>query len=251
LLEASGDVDTALAHARKAVAVESSREEGHGHLIRLLAASGQPDVALRQFKELERLLDEELGEEPSPSLRALARQIEKQSGLTAPPVPAPAARTPQPAPTPAAAAGMPATLTFLMTDIEGSTRQWERAGEPFRQALAAHHALLRDAFARHGGQEIKEAGDSFLVAFAARKGAQLRRRRPAGARGAGMAAGCRAIRVRMALHTGDVERSAGGEYHGLMLHRTSRMLTAAHGGQILLSEVTAGWSGANWPTTFV
>ena len=241
LLEAAGELDAAIAHARKAVAVEPLREEGHGHLIRLLAASGQPGAALRQFKEWERLLDEEMGDEPSAPLRALARQVEKQSGLSAPPLAAPVSRPPKPVPAPTAVAGMPATLTFLMTDIEGSTRQWERAGEAFRQALGTHHSLLRTAFARHGGQEIKEAGDSFLVAFpGARQALACAVAGQQALVGQAWPEGVGPLKVRMALHTGDVEQSADGEYHGLVLHRASRMLTAAHGGQVLVAEVTAG-----------
>jgi len=241
LLEASGDLDAAVAIARKAIAVEPLREEGHSHLIRLLAASGQPGAALRQFKEWERRLDEELADEPSAPLRALARQIEKQSGMNAPAVTIRVTRPPTPALTQAATAGMPATLTFLMSDIEGSTRQWERAGDAFRQALETHHALLRGEFARHGGRETKEAGDSFLVAFgSARKALDCAVAGQQALAGQAWPHEVGPIRVRMALHTGDVEQSADGEYHGLVLHRASRMLTAAHGGQILVSEVTAG-----------
>ena len=169
-LEAAGDPGGALSRARQAVAADPLREEGHGHLIRLLAATGQPGAALRQYRELERLLDEELGEEPSAPLRALARQIEKQSGLAA--SPAVTVRTPVARQAPAASGGspgQPATVNFLLTDIAESTRLWERTGDAFRQALDSHHRLLRETFARHGGQEIKEAGDSFLVAFAGAK----------------------------------------------------------------------------------
>jgi predicted ATPase/class 3 adenylate cyclase len=130
-------------------------------------------------------------------------------------------------------------VTFLLTDIEGSTAQWERSGDAFRAALAAHHALLRREFHRHGGLEVKEAGDSFLAAFAS-----------AGDALACAVAGQRALAgetwpaetgplfVRMAIHSGDVEL-ANGEYHGIVLHRASRILAAAHGGQVLCSEATS------------
>jgi class 3 adenylate cyclase len=243
LLEETGDTPAALEHARHAARVDPLREEGHEHLIRLLAAMGQPAAALRQFKEIERLLDEELGEEPSASLRALARRIEKESGeraaapIVGPARPRRATRQLFPA---SPATGAAATMTFLLTDIEGSTRLWEQVGETFRAALDDHHRLLRDAFARHGGQEVNEAGDSFVVAFAT-AGQALRC-----AVAAQQALSSHAwpdatgpLRVRMALHSGDVEHNEG-EYHGIVLHRASRMLTAAHGGQILVSEVTAG-----------
>jgi tetratricopeptide (TPR) repeat protein len=173
LFEQSGDIASAVEVARRAVAVDPLREEGQQHLIRLLAASGQPGAALRQYREFERLLEEDTGEEPSAALRALARQIEKQTGLSAPP----ALATPAPPPGDTTLLGscdperrhsvsVPDTLTFLLSDIAGSTRLWEQAGEAFRGALETHHRLLRAEFVRHGGQEVKEAGDSFLVAFA-------------------------------------------------------------------------------------
>ena len=240
-LEANGDLPGALGYARRAVALDPLGEQADHHFIRLLAATGQSGAALRHYKEVEQRLDEELGEEPSAPLRALARQIEKQSGFALP-LTLPATVFPQPLRPPPVFAPAPeglVTLTFLLTDIEGSTQQWERTGGIFAQALASHHALLRHAFAQAGGQEINEAGDSFVVAFAS----------------AGKALNCAiaaqqalhehvwppetgALRVRMALHTGDVEFQEG-TYHGLTLHRAARMLTTGHGGQILCSEATA------------
>jgi class 3 adenylate cyclase len=245
-LEEAGDLPAALACARQAVAADPLREEGEQHLIRLLAGTGQPGAALRQFREFERLLLEDTGDEPSPALRALIRQVEEQAGdaptLAAPALSSPGAvvRPAKPSPVlPGGGSGV-ATVTFLLTDIEGSTGRWEQTGEAFRPALERHHALLREEFARWDGQEVKEAGDGFLVAFA----------------GAGKALACAVacqtalvrerwpeatgpLSVRMALHTGDVETNEAGEYHGLSLHRASRILGAGHGGQILVSEATA------------
>ncbi len=82
-LEAAADLTMALSHARQAAALDPLREEAHRHLMRLLAATGRPGAALGQYKEYERQLEEETGEEPSAALRALARQIEHESGLTA------------------------------------------------------------------------------------------------------------------------------------------------------------------------
>ena len=131
------------------------------------------------------------------------------------------------------------TVTFLFTDIEGSTKLWERVGDVFRAALSTHHALMRHEFRRSGGHEVKEAGDSFLVVFASVGDAlacalacQRALEKQAWPEEIG------SLRVRMALHTGDVEL-ANGEYHGILLHRAARMLSAAHGGQILCSEVTS------------
>lgn len=234
LLSKAGDTERALDLARRAVAVDPLREDLHTELIRLLAAGDQLEAALRQYRELERLLDTELGEAPSPSLQRLARQLEDQRQRAAEVRPSAA-----PAPVrvaPAVPALPNGTVTFLLTDIEGSTRRWEREGERFRTALALHHALLRRQFQRHGGHEIKEAGDSFIAAFG----------------GAGDALACAVaaqraltaqewpegvapLRVRMALHLGDVELEEG-EYRGPTLHRAARIVDAGHGGQTLCSE---------------
>src|SRR5262249_12722550 len=160
----------------------------------------------------------------SSSAQQLALQIEAQ--VTSAPTPLPTS-PPTLAPSRSEVSApfrITGTVTFLLTDIEGSTALWEKTGEAFRSALTTHHALLRAEFRRHGGHEVKEAGDSFLVAFA----------------GVGDALSCAiacqktlstqpwpeaigSLKVRMALHTGDVELE-DGEYHGLMLHRASRML---------------------------
>src|SRR5204862_3890903 len=124
-------------------------------------------MALRQYRELEQRLNEELDEQPSAATRHLALDIQRQAtgqtnsakqttDGTAPVSPAPSA-LPSRLPT--------GTVTFLLTDIERSTARWERAGEAFRTALATHHTLLRRTFRRFGGSEFKEAGEGFLVAF--------------------------------------------------------------------------------------
>jgi hypothetical protein len=135
--------------------------------MRLLTATGQPNAALRQFKEMERLLEEELGAETSASLRALYRQIEKQTGLNVPPLFALPAVTVRPLGNEAVGlpSGVPTTVNLLVTEIEASTRLQERAGDAFSTVLELHHRLLRQEFARHGGQEIKETGDGFVTLF--------------------------------------------------------------------------------------
>lgn len=241
LLDRTGDLDRALGYARRAVSADPLREEAHQDLIRLLAAAGQPTAALRQYRELEQRLDEELGETPSEAIRQLALEIERQAtGQTAPERRAEAAVVPSPGPVSALPARLPTgTVTFLLTDIARSTAHWERAGEAFATALASHHALLRRLFRRYGGYEFNEAGESFVVAFervgdalACAIAAQQALAEHPWSEEVGP------LRVRMALHTGDVELQEG-DYRGLVLHRASRMLAAAHGGQILCSEATA------------
>jgi predicted ATPase/class 3 adenylate cyclase len=124
------------------------------------------------------------------------------------------------------------TVTFLFTDVEGSTTLLERlGGEAYAAALAKHRRLVRDAVTRHGGVEVDTQGDALFMAFPAADGAL------AAAREAqeGLADG--PIRVRMGLHTGEPVVTAEG-YVGMDVHRGARIAAAGHGGQVLLSERT-------------
>ncbi len=133
-----------------------------------------------------------------------------------------------------------ATLTFLFSDIEGSTPLWETQPDAMAAALARHDALLRQAIDGAGGTIFKTFGDAFYAAF----------ERPGGALGAALAAQTAltaqawgledggALRVRMALNTGAAERR-NGDYFGAALGRSARLLAAAHGGQVLLSDAAA------------
>ncbi len=123
------------------------------------------------------------------------------------------------------------TVTFLFTDIEGSTRLLEELGERYPDALGEHRRLLREAFERHGGVEVDTQGDAFFVAFAEARGAVT----AAGEAQAALVAG--PIRVRMGLHTGEPIVWAEG-YAGLDVHRGARICACAHGGQVVLSERT-------------
>jgi YVTN family beta-propeller protein len=129
------------------------------------------------------------------------------------------------------------TVTFLFTDIEGSTRLLKQLRDRYGEALAEHQRILRAAFDQHGGREIDTQGDSFFIAFPRAKDAV-----------AAAVAGQRALgehswpegaelRVRMGLHTG--EPTLGGErYLGLGVHRAARISAAGHGGQVLVSQTT-------------
>jgi YVTN family beta-propeller protein len=129
------------------------------------------------------------------------------------------------------------TVTFLFTDVEGSTRLLTQLRQRYGDVLAEHRRILRAAFAEHGGQEIDTQGDSFFVAFRRATDAAL----AAGAAQRGLSAQAwpegAELRVRMGMHTG--EPSVGEEgYHGLGVHRAARIMAAGHGGQILLSQAT-------------
>jgi predicted ATPase/class 3 adenylate cyclase len=130
------------------------------------------------------------------------------------------------------------TITFLFTDIAGSTLLLRENRDVYAAALTDHRALVRSAVAAHGGREVDTQGDSFFVAFPAAQSAVAaaadaqralaEQSWPAGAK----------VLVRMGLHSGEAT-VAGGTYIGLAVHRAARIAAAASGGQVLLSEATA------------
>jgi predicted ATPase len=125
------------------------------------------------------------------------------------------------------------TVTFLFTDIEGSTRLLHELGpQRYAEALAEHRRLLRMAFARNGGVEVDTQGDAFFVAFA----------RASDAVGAACEAqealAGRPVSVRMGVHTGEPVVTAAG-YVGAVVHEAARVAAAGHGGQVLVSDATA------------
>ena len=129
-------------------------------------------------------------------------------------------------------AGLPTgTVTFLFTDVEGSTRLLHELGDAYASVLAEHRRVLRDAFARHDGIEVDTQGDAFFVAFAKSTDAL------AAATDAREALAAGPIRVRMGLHTGEPLLTDEG-YVGIDVHRAARIAAAGHGGQILVSRST-------------
>jgi class 3 adenylate cyclase/DNA-binding CsgD family transcriptional regulator len=134
--------------------------------------------------------------------------------------------------------GLPSgAVTFLFSDIEGSTRLVKALRERYVQVLAEHRSLVRAAIARHGGHEVDAQGDAFFVAFTGAKQAVLcaldvqralaGHEWPSGA----------PVRVRMGIHTGHAV-PAEGAYTGLAVHRAARICAVARGGQVLISQAT-------------
>jgi predicted ATPase/class 3 adenylate cyclase/Tfp pilus assembly protein PilF len=134
------------------------------------------------------------------------------------------------------------TVTFLFSDIEGSTRLLHQLGDrEYAHALAQHRRVLRSAFAARDGIEIETEGDSFFVAFALPWDAVA-----AAVEGQrGLAGG--PVTVRMGLHAGEPLRTAEG-YVGMVVHRAARISAVAHGGQVLLSEAVAALAGDRLPS---
>jgi predicted ATPase/class 3 adenylate cyclase len=129
------------------------------------------------------------------------------------------------------------TVTFLFTDVEGSTKLWERYPQAMEASMARHDELLRGVMESSGGFVFKTIGDAFCVAFpsaphaleaalAAQRALLSEAREQTGP-----------LRTRMALHTGSAEERAG-DYFGAPVNRIARLLSAGHGGQILLSSAT-------------
>jgi class 3 adenylate cyclase len=130
------------------------------------------------------------------------------------------------------------TLTVLHTNVEGSTLLTMHLGDRYPEVLATHCALLRAAFAAHGGCEVDTQGDSFFVVFpratqAVAAAVAIQRALAAAAWPEGGA-----VRVRIGIHTGEPIRTAEG-YTGLDVIRSARIKEAGHGGQVLLSKSTA------------
>src|SRR5271155_485295 len=131
---------------------------------------------------------------------------------------------------PAAPAAAPSgVVTFLFTDVEGSTRRWEADADGMRVALAAHDQVLRGVIQAHGGWLFKHPGDGVCAAFASPRSA---------VDAAVDAQRALELPVRMGLATGEAELREA-DYFGVVLNRAARVMAAGHGGQVLLAESTA------------
>ncbi len=138
------------------------------------------------------------------------------------------------------------TVTFLFTDIEGSTRLWDSATESMRQALESHDAILRSVIDENGGYVFATGGDGFAVAFhrvgdalATALTTQTKLAAESWPEGA-------VIRVRMAVHTGEVSER-DGDYFGPAVNLAARLMATAHGGQIVCTQSTAGLADSSLP----
>lgn len=206
------------------------RERLWGQRMVALYRSGRQAEALRAYQEVRQILGRELGLEPSPALSRLEGAILRhEPNLELPP--ASDGRV-------AAETAPTSVVTLLFSDIESSTRRWE--GDPGAMAkdLALHDELLRAAFENVSGEVFSHTGDGLCAAFASPPAAFE-------AAVAGQQAlvhanwgGSSRLRVRMAIHTGAVERRAGN-YFGPPLNRAARLLSLASGDQVLCSKAAA------------
>ena len=129
------------------------------------------------------------------------------------------------------------TVTFLFTDVEGSTKLLRQLGDSYRGVISQHHRILREAIAAGGGTEVGTEGDAFFAVFVSPAGAVT----TAVTAQRGLAAapwpGGQTVRVRIGLHTGKAVL-VGDQYMGLDIHLAARIAAAGHGGQVLVSETT-------------
>ena len=204
-----------------------SRERLVSLLMLALYRCGRQTDALEVYTRGHRRLDEELGLAPSPDIQRLQEAILRHD-ISLDAVGDVAART----------ATLPSgTVTFLFTDVEGSTRLLTRLRGRYAAVLAEHQRLLRAAFDEHDGCEVQTEGDAFFVAFVRASDAIA----AAVSAQRSLASQCWPegvdVRVRMGVHTGEAEVRQNG-YVGLDVHRAARICAAGHGGQVLISSST-------------
>ncbi|MDQ6768307.1 MAG: NB-ARC domain-containing protein [Candidatus Eremiobacteraeota bacterium] len=138
------------------------------------------------------------------------------------------------------------TITFLFTDIEGSTKRWETHGDHMRVAVESHDSLLRVIFVKHGGYVFKTVGDAFCVAFHTAPGAVAAALEAQRALAQEDHSNVGGIHVRMGLHTGHADER-GHDFFGPTVNRVARLMSVGHGGQILVSDATRALVRADLP----
>ncbi|HEY7862317.1 MAG TPA: adenylate/guanylate cyclase domain-containing protein [Thermoanaerobaculia bacterium] len=143
--------------------------------------------------------------------------------------------------------GLPSgTVTFVFTDIEGSTGLLKELGDAYADVLSEHRRIVRETFVRLNGIEIDTQGDAFFFAFARARDAVEAAVEAQRAHASAIWPGDSTVRVRMGLHTGEPALGSEG-YLGLDVVRAARICTAAKGGNVLLSETTRSLVGSSLP----
>jgi class 3 adenylate cyclase len=138
------------------------------------------------------------------------------------------------------------TVTFVFSDVEGSTALLKQLGERFDEVLSTHRRLMREGFGEHGGVEIDTQGDAFFFAFSRARDAVTAAVEAQRAHAAHEWPDGVDVRVRMGLHTGEPALGSEG-YLGLDVVRAARLCTAGSGGHVLLSETTRALVGSSLP----
>ncbi|MGA2531285.1 MAG: adenylate/guanylate cyclase domain-containing protein, partial [Acidimicrobiales bacterium] len=147
----------------------------------------------------------------------------------------------------AGGSGLSATMTFLFTDIEGSTDLLTRLGDAYAELLTNHHQIIRASLVAHGGDEIDTAGDGFFAVFSSPReslAAAIEMQRSLAAHSW---PGEERVRVRMGVHTGEATKEEAVGLVGLDVHRAARIAAVGHGGQTLVSASTAAIARGSLP----
>ena len=224
LQEARQEYPNAITTLQRLLAADRGHEEAHVQLMHLYARSGQRQQALRQYQALREALKKELDAEPNERTNQLHEAI--QAGRFSP-AQSPARTLPT---------GM---VTFLFTDIEGSTPLWEQQPKTMKSAVDRHHAILRQAIEANGGQVFQVIGDAFQAVFRLATDALRAALAAQRALAAAQWGPTGPLKVRMGLHTGPAELDASGNAPYQVSHtlnRSARIMSAGYGGQILLSQ---------------
>ena len=213
------------------LAERPTRERIAGQLMLALHRSDRQADALGVYQLHRARLAEELGLEPSAALRDLQVRILEQAPSLEPAAESSLGGVPQ---SPLLPSG---TVTFLFTDVEGSTRLLRELGsERYGEELRTHRERVREVVAAHGGVELGTEGDSFFIAF-------MRASDALEAASALQAApDKRRMRIRIGVHTGE-PLLIDGDYVGMDVHKAARICDAAHGGQVLVSQATRQLAG--------
>ena len=207
--------------AERQLALDNLRESAYRQLMEILALNGSRSEALALYDTCRRTLAEELGMAPTARTTELAERIRAgESHLAVEQLPG-------------------GTITFLFTDVAGSTRLWQQHPQQMAVALREHDRILRQAIEEQGGYVFKTAGDAFYGAFQtapAALAAALAAQR--GLAAAEWPEGMPALQARMGLHSGAADEREG-DYFGPALNRVARLMSVGQGGQVLVSSATA------------
>src|SRR5215211_2800930 len=137
-------------------------------------------------------------------------------------------------------------LTFVFTDLESSTQLWERFPDAMKGAIERHDKILRDAVNGAGGRVVKITGDGLMAVFSSAWDAVAASLEAQSALQAEAWGETGPLRVRMGIHVGEAQQRAG-DFYGLPVNRTARIMAAAHGGQVLLSANAARLAQSRLP----
>ncbi|MFZ6026134.1 MAG: BTAD domain-containing putative transcriptional regulator [Chloroflexota bacterium] len=229
---------SAIQYARYWLEIDPLNEAAHRLLMVLYESSSQSAAALQQYETCRHLLKEKLDVDPEAETLALSRRIRRTRTEIALPAAQPTAPAPLPTVLPVLSPAIPrptGLVTFLFTDIEGSTRLWEHYPQTMPHAHGRQEAIIRQVMAAYGGYVYKMIGDAFQVAFsdasmALAAAAEAQRQLQSENWGE-----VGSLKVRMALHVCATEERPD-DYLGPELNRVARIMSAGYGGQVLLSR---------------